>query len=332
MILETNARPGMAIQIANKSPLKTRLDKVEDLKIPNPTRGIEIGKQLFGSMLIEEQVEKITGKQVIGNTESITLWTDTQEEIRMIAKIKTTKEMSIIDRALAIDLGFLDAEDTTKKSIQLKFKMGESKIHAIMRIKDLSKKEEKIMIGKKQLNGFLVDPSKQLDDKIQEKKIIKKLNFKKIDAELAKVNSELNITPYVNPLNAAEERETFFSHLENGIEYNPYFQYKKFPGDFDTLRKQVRNIETDDSPLGILFHKKQQELLRKIKLIEQRGDGIEYSKASINMFGKPSLKDIENAQALLDTRPDTYNEDPAKYHSEEIYKKFQDAITEYGIK
>jgi len=50
LILEMNARPGLAIQIANQAGLQTRLDKVEALEtIPtDPLARCELAKQLFG--------------------------------------------------------------------------------------------------------------------------------------------------------------------------------------------------------------------------------------------------------------------------------------------
>jgi hypothetical protein len=50
LILEMNARPGLAIQIANQAGLQTRLDKVEALDtIPaDPLARCELAKQLFG--------------------------------------------------------------------------------------------------------------------------------------------------------------------------------------------------------------------------------------------------------------------------------------------
>ncbi len=56
VILELNARPGLSIQVANLSGLKSRLDRVKGLKVRTTERGIILGKNLFGGE-IEEEIE-----------------------------------------------------------------------------------------------------------------------------------------------------------------------------------------------------------------------------------------------------------------------------------
>ncbi|MBD3244919.1 MAG: hypothetical protein GF335_02910 [Candidatus Moranbacteria bacterium] len=72
VIAELNARPGLAIQIANLAALKYRLKKVEGLKINTVKKGVRVGRDLFGGE-IEEDIEDMTGKKVIGIFEKVTL-------------------------------------------------------------------------------------------------------------------------------------------------------------------------------------------------------------------------------------------------------------------
>lgn len=46
-LLEINARAGLKIQLALQLPLKQRLEKVGDLKITSPEKGVEISQTLF---------------------------------------------------------------------------------------------------------------------------------------------------------------------------------------------------------------------------------------------------------------------------------------------
>ncbi len=105
VILELNARPGLSIQLANLSGLKSRLKRVSGLKIKTTERGIRVGKNLFGGE-IEEEIEEISGKHVIGSIEKIKLIGKNGKEIEIEAKIDTGADSTSIDTNLAKELGF----------------------------------------------------------------------------------------------------------------------------------------------------------------------------------------------------------------------------------
>lgn len=118
VFLELNARPGLSIQIANMAGLKGRLERVADLKIKTVRRGIAVGKNLFGGE-IEEEIEGLSGKRVIGGVEKVTFTGVDGQEIIVEAKVDTGAHSSSIDRQLARDLGFgatLDAFDVVDLS------------------------------------------------------------------------------------------------------------------------------------------------------------------------------------------------------------------------
>lgn len=124
VILELNARPGLAIQHANLDGLKARLERVRGLKIKTADRGVSVGKSLFGGE-IEEEVEGLTGKQVIGLIEKVKLYglpyekkTRKKKNIKMVrrvlsisAKIDTGASRTSIDEKLMRRLGYSDAID-----------------------------------------------------------------------------------------------------------------------------------------------------------------------------------------------------------------------------
>jgi len=110
VVLELNARPGLGIQIANLSPLRERLERIRGLKVPTPERGITIARELFGGQL-EDQVESVTGRQVIGLVESIRLFGKEKIRKNVRAKIDTGADDSSIDIGLARELGYGDAVD-----------------------------------------------------------------------------------------------------------------------------------------------------------------------------------------------------------------------------
>jgi alpha-L-glutamate ligase-like protein len=105
IILELNARPGLSIQIANLSGLKERLERVAEIKIKTIKKGIRVGMDLFGGE-IEEELEEISGKKVIGTVEKVKLIGKDGKEAEAEARIDTGAYSSSIDTELAKELGF----------------------------------------------------------------------------------------------------------------------------------------------------------------------------------------------------------------------------------
>jgi alpha-L-glutamate ligase-like protein len=105
VIIELNARPGLSIQIANLSGLKYRLEKIAGLKIKSSARGIRVGMDLFGGE-IEEELEEISGRKVIGTVEKVKLIGKEGKEIEVEAKIDTGAYSTSIDEDLAKNLGY----------------------------------------------------------------------------------------------------------------------------------------------------------------------------------------------------------------------------------
>jgi len=106
VIVELNARPGLSIQIANQDGLRWRLRKAKGLKVKTIEQGIRLGKDLFGGE-IEEEIEEISGKQVIGLIQNVTFFSkDGKYKETIKCKVDTGADLSSIDRNLAIKLGF----------------------------------------------------------------------------------------------------------------------------------------------------------------------------------------------------------------------------------
>lgn len=105
VILELNARPGLSIQLANFSGLKERLDRVRGIAIKTTERGVRLGRNLFGGE-IEEEIEELSGRRVIGCIEKVRLIGKNGKEIEVEAKIDTGADSTSIDTKLAEKLGF----------------------------------------------------------------------------------------------------------------------------------------------------------------------------------------------------------------------------------
>lgn len=116
VILELNARPGLSIQLANLAGLKGRLKRVAGLKIKTTERGIRVGKNLFGGE-IEEEIEELSGKRVIGSIEKVKLIGKDGKEIEVEAKIDTGADSTSIDTELARQLGFGEVIENFEKKL-----------------------------------------------------------------------------------------------------------------------------------------------------------------------------------------------------------------------
>lgn len=205
VIVELNARPGLSIQLANADGLRWRLKKASNIKVTTTDKGIRLAKDLFGGE-IEEGIESLSGKDVIGIYENITLAGNDMKEIPAKAKIDTGADSTSIDTSLAQKLGFKDLIDdldsmnipenlgrteglelrkkieeelkpkyedldeiifvksshgsSIRLSVKITLKIKDTQFATNATIFDRSKLTYPVIVGRRSLNRFLVDPSK----------------------------------------------------------------------------------------------------------------------------------------------------------------------------
>lgn len=115
VVFELNARPGLGIQVANRTGLRWRLEKVKGLKIKSIKHGIRIAKNLFGGE-VEESIEAISGRKVVNIKEKILLYynSKTKKKTKDLEKEVCTAFMdtgittSRIAKNVASRIGFLN--------------------------------------------------------------------------------------------------------------------------------------------------------------------------------------------------------------------------------
>ena len=81
VVFELNARPGLGIQVANRTGLRWRLEKVKGLEVKSIKHGIRVAKNLFGGE-IEESIEAISGRKVVNIKEKILLYHNTEKKTK----------------------------------------------------------------------------------------------------------------------------------------------------------------------------------------------------------------------------------------------------------
>lgn len=116
VFMELNARPGLDIQVANQEGLVTRLNRVEGLKIKTVRRGVALAQNLFGGE-IEEEIEGLSGKRIIGTVEKIKTIGRNKREIKVEARIDTGASFTSMGLDLARELGFGETIDKYEEII-----------------------------------------------------------------------------------------------------------------------------------------------------------------------------------------------------------------------
>jgi alpha-L-glutamate ligase-like protein len=131
IVFELNARPGLGIQVANKTGLRWRLEKVKDLEIKSIKHGIRVAKNLFGGE-VEESIEAVSGRKVVNINEKIYLYHSNSKDPKKAKREPFTAFMdtgvltSRVSKNVASRLGFLptikffDSLDVPKKFNSLK--------------------------------------------------------------------------------------------------------------------------------------------------------------------------------------------------------------------
>jgi alpha-L-glutamate ligase-like protein len=171
IILELNARPGLAIQIANLSPLADRLQRIKGLKVKTLVKGVKIAQDLFGGE-IEEELEEISGRKVIGINEPIEILDSQRDKYPTMAKIDTGAYRTTICTSLAKQLS-IDQVIGSKKVksalgiqerpiINLSFVLDKRLVETEAFMADRKEMKYDIIVGRRDLKRFLVDPAKNV--------------------------------------------------------------------------------------------------------------------------------------------------------------------------
>lgn len=305
VLLEINARAGLGVQIANLAPLRKRLERIEGVKVMSPIKGVRIAKDMFGNT-VEKEIKQVSGKQVIATEEKVEI-IQKKGTFIVLAKIDTGRQISVIDEDLADKNGLLDDlenYDDEKSTLKLKFSVKNKRIQTVVEVEKISNKDHKMILGSRDLKDFLIDTSVATEQKTPSKTekikdyifggFTKKINYSEIDQDLVRIDNKIKLLYHLRPINLISEQEKFFKTPD----LNPNFEYPELKFNPIELVDALNKIKTDDSPLGILFQNKQQELSNKIRLLEAI-DEEEFTDISIALFGRPSQEDLINCENYL---------------------------------
>lgn len=166
LVLETNARPGLSIQNANRDSLRTRLERIENMKRPTPERGVEMAKSLFA----EGFSEKVEIKpRVLSVVEPIVI--HHKDRMKVIkAKVDSGALRTSIDEKVVHELGLPHGNEQVlvtsasgqgyRPTVKFSYELGGKKIQSTATVADRSKLKYPMIVGRLDLKGFLIDPNK----------------------------------------------------------------------------------------------------------------------------------------------------------------------------
>lgn len=168
MVLELNYQPGLQIQLANMAGLKKRLERVEGLEVKDAEHGVKIAKALFAGSFAD-RVRAEEGVKTVGIFEKVKILGSDKKRHLVEAKLDTGAWRTSIDKNLASELGLLQegnilwrqpvrsALGTQKRPIiNLTLWLKGRKIETVAGVADRKNLKKRIVIGRRDLAGFLV--------------------------------------------------------------------------------------------------------------------------------------------------------------------------------
>lgn len=170
VVVEVNTWPGLEIQIANLAPLKTRLEKAEGIKVKTIKQAVRLAQDMFGGE-IEEELEEISGKKVIGITEPIEIIDRKEKRHPFIAKIDTGGLKTQIQQETVKQLKLKKKNKEEKPAALFSFIMDGLLVETEASIIDDPQTKYEVIIGRKDLKKFLIDPAKVY---LKSKKMVRK--------------------------------------------------------------------------------------------------------------------------------------------------------------
>jgi len=216
-ILEINARAGLEIQNVCLLPLKNRLEKIQDLKVLEPEKWVELSKSLFSEKLSSKEKKS---KIIYLSQEWKLLYDETDEDV--VVKVNLNNKYNFLSKnlyELISDKSYSLELDNNISFNKLRFQLDEKL------------EDNYIYLWSNSLKWFLISPDINL--KKQEFFIPNKANkneipiLRIIDEKVWRLNKKISLSSALKPSNFLEELNRF---IELKWKYNPVFEYN-FPSE-----------------------------------------------------------------------------------------------------
>lgn len=308
LLLEINARAGLEVQVANLAPLKSRLERVEGIDVSSIEKGVRLGRDLFSGD-IEEKIQNISGKKVVGSREYLELFYE-GKTYNYIAQIRTSQSSNFIDRNFMKDVLKVEQDEIGKIKIDTCLLWVNRSLR--FDVKDIE--GSSIILWLSALKWFLVDPFKYKKwenpflpqtskergrntavTKTYEKQLLE------IDKVLWKIEKKLSILKYTTPINLTEEKEKF---IQGEWKYIPRFQYWELPFSYENEIKSLQVIEIPDIPMWNIFRRKKREIEEKLLFFKafMEQNTLEMELHLKNIFGKIEEENFLYSKDILEKK------------------------------
>lgn len=328
-VLEVNARAGLNVQVANLAPLRKRLERIEGLSVTSPEKGVRMGQDLFGENVRHAQRPRkdTVGKPVLGLRETVT-FTGAGTTLEEPCIIAPDAEHTCIAPDLLQALQEVDAAEATgngSNTYRVKMTLVGRKMHTIVSIRDQWEGAERVIIGRRDLQDFLIDPSKKKQQQLATPSV--RNDMRAADTFLAKADASILLLKHLKPVNLAGE----LGRLQRDHLYNPVFIYPKSELDLEELRNRLSEPISNDAPIALLLEKKRKELLLRLDMLQARGDAQRFTETSIALFGKPNQVLLRDAKQALAQDPGGERPPESVLTSEQAAERFSAALEQYGL-
>lgn len=290
-LLEINARAWLEVQNITGIKLKSTLEKIKDMKIDYPEKGVEIAKTLFSAEKANTNNTKVIYLSQYGNIQREN--TEGKQEQEVVVEVDLNQSEAQVAANILENI----KNDTQKDKPKLHLNLYENDII----LKNIKYKiaanlpNNKIILGKKTVENYLIKPMHKIFDTIEIINPRKLLEREKeqlhiIDEHIEKISKKLNISSIFKPKNYFGELDTFISR--NG-KYDPQFEYnrptdKKIEHIIAELQKIKENIKKAEfkSWFAKLFEEKIQELEKRVNYINayRKQDFKAINEQNIAMF------------------------------------------------
>ncbi len=304
-LLEINARAGLKFQIASMLPIRSRLDKIADIKVTTPEKWVEIAQSLF----TDQKTELLTSSKVIYLSqhgrlkikgEQKTIVTD------VIVEVDLKKKRNYISKHL-----YKRMQELATTNSVLELTSQGIRLNDLMRRPLEVTDRNKIVLGSEAVTDFYVKPINKITTSFDviapgrlQRSEIDPLHI--LDEKLNRLSKILNTSHILKPVNFLEQLDLFITQQWN---YNPIFKYRR-PSDtkLDEVHEQLGRLQEKyfwhnwlQSDFAKLFKEKIDELFIKLTLIraykKQNLDKI--LKTNIDLYGKLDPDLIASAQEKI---------------------------------
>ncbi len=269
-LLEINARAWLEVQNASKVYLKKRLEKISDIKVNEPEKGVEIAKSLFTTEKTPVSLTKVVYLSQKANL--ILEWEEEDVKVKVHVEVDLNKEKNYISKDL-----YEKISNWKEWDIILDLFDSEVRFKNILFELDEKLPQDRIVLGYNILQDYYIKPIRKEyvnisfinPDKIIEEEVEK---LQLLDSKIHKIHQKLNLTKILYPVNYLDELDNFITW---GGNYNPKFKYNR-PEDekLNALETELFNLRDKyfgqiplKSKFSSIFDEKIEELLVRINLI-----------------------------------------------------------------